>query len=127
MISTTPVIPGSHGLSLSRDRAAERSGNAPVQRTPAYDRSPEGKARKAAEDMVSLSLIEPTLKMLRESNNAAAPFAPGDVEKAFGPLLDQAISQRIVRASGFGIVDRLASDLLKHGGAPRGTGVELHA
>jgi Rod binding domain-containing protein len=127
MISATPITPGSHGLTLSRDRAAQRSGDAPFRRTLAYERSPEGKARKAAEDMVSLSLIEPTLKMLRESNNAAAPFAPGDVEKAFGPLLDQAISQRIVRASGFGIVDRLASDLLKHGAAPRTPEIELHA
>ena len=81
------------------------------------ERSPEGKARKAAEDLVSVSLIEPTLKLLRESNNAAAPFAPGEAEKAFGPLLDKAIAERVVQASGFAIVDRLASDLLKHGKA----------
>ncbi len=127
MITATPVTSGMHGLTLARERAAERTVNAPARRTQAYDRSPEGKARKAAEDMVSVALIEPTLKILRESNNAAAPFGPGDMEKAFGPLLDQAISERIVRASGFGIVDRLSSDLLKHGAAVRPSGTGLYA
>lgn len=116
MITRTPVTSGLHGLTLARDRADVRTGVVRA-RSLAFERSPEGKARKAAEDLVSVSLIEPTLKLLRESNNAAAPFAPGEAEKAFGPLLDKAISERVVKASGFGIVDRLASDLLKHGKA----------
>lgn len=116
MITRTPVTPGLHGLTLTRDRAGASSVAARA-RSVTDERSPEGKARKAAEDLVSVSLIEPTLKLLRETNNAAAPFGPGDAEKAFGPLLDKAISERVVKASGFGIVDRLASDLLKHGKA----------
>ena len=62
---------------------------------------------------MAITLVEPTLKLLRESNSAAPPFAPGDAEKAFGPLLDAEIARRVVRASGFGLVDRVASDLLK--------------
>lgn len=125
MIAATPATSGLHGLTLVRDRA----GDAPAARarSTADERSPEGKARKAAEDLVSTALIEPTLKLLRESNDAAAPFAPGEAEKAFGPLLDQAIAERVVKASGFGIVDRLASDLLKHGGATVARGVDVHA
>jgi Rod binding domain-containing protein len=114
MITRTPVTSGLHGLTLTRDRADASVARA---RSVLDERSPEGKARKAAEDLVSVSLIEPTLKLLRETNNAASPFAPGEAEKAFGPLLDKAISERVVKASGFGIVDRLASDLLKHGKA----------
>lgn len=97
-----------------------------ANRLRAHADTPEGKARASAEQLVSVALLEPTLKMLRESNNAAAPFAPGEAEKAFGPLLDQAISERVVRASGFGIVDRLASDLLKHGQAAPIGGVDTH-
>lgn len=94
----------------------------------AHEQTPEGKARATAEQLVAVSLVEPTLKLLRESNDAAAPFAPGEAEKAFGPLLDQAIAERVVRASNFGIVDRLASDLLKHGqAAARAAGVNTHA
>ncbi len=127
MITATPVTSGLHGLTLARERAAERSTTAPIRRTPAYERSPEGKARKTAEDLVSVAMIEPTLKILRESNNAPAPFGPGDMEKAFAPMLDEAISQQIVRASGFGIVDRLASDLLKQSAAVRQPGSGLYA
>lgn len=124
MITPTGVTAGLHGLTLSRDRAsAPRDG----ARAPVDPRSPEGKARRAAEDLVSVSLVEPTLKLLRESNAAAPPFGPGEGEKAFGPLLDQAIAERVVRASGFGIVDRLASDLLKHGQAHTAPGTDIHA
>ncbi len=126
MITRTPATSGLHGLTLARDRTGIGSG-AVRARSLASERSPEGKARKAAEDLVSVSLIEPTLKLLRESNNAAAPFAPGEAEKAFGPLLDKAISERVVKASGFGIVDRLASDLLKHGKAISPGAIDVHA
>lgn len=76
-------------------------------------KNPAQQARASAEELVAITLIEPTLKLLRETNGAAAPFAPGDAEKAFGPLLDAEIARRIVRAKGFSLVDRVASDLLK--------------
>lgn len=76
-------------------------------------RSPAEQARASAEELVAITLVEPTLALLRESNAAAPPFAPGDAEKAFGPMLDAEIARRVVRAKGFALVDRVASDLLK--------------
>jgi hypothetical protein len=42
--------------------------------------TPEQAARRSAEEFVASSLIVPVLKALREQNNAAPPFAPGDSE-----------------------------------------------
>lgn len=69
------------------------------------------RARKAAEDFVSIAFVQPILKEFRASNRAAAPFAPGPAERSFGALLDQMMAGDVVRASNFGLVDRLAGDL----------------
>jgi len=69
------------------------------------------RARKAAEDFVSIAFVQPILKEFRASNRAAAPFAPGPAERSFGALLDQVMAGEVVRASKFGLVDRLAGDL----------------
>jgi len=61
--------------------------------------------------------VLPVLKQLRETNSAWGPFAPGRHEKTFGALLDSEIASKIVKASGFGLVDRLAHDLLKQSGS----------
>ncbi|MGD1915169.1 MAG: hypothetical protein ACFCBV_03145 [Phycisphaerales bacterium] len=68
-------------------------------------------ARKAAEDFVSMAFVQPLLAQLRETNNAAAPFAPGPAERQFGELMDQVLSKQIVRASSFPLVERIESDL----------------
>lgn len=75
------------------------------------------KAQEAAEMLVSSTLVEPILKQLRESNNAAEPFAPTQGEKQFGALLDHRLAHDIVKAANFPMVDRLARDLLKSRGA----------
>jgi len=79
--------------------------------------TPEAVARRSAEEFVASSLILPVLKALREQNNAAPPFAPGQGEKLFGPLLDEEIAVRISRAKRFPLIDRLARNLLKQAGA----------
>ncbi|MEM1422778.1 MAG: rod-binding protein [Planctomycetota bacterium] len=71
----------------------------------------DAEARAAAEEFVAVALVQPILTQLRESNNAWGPFAPGAHEKQFGALLDAEYASRIARASGFGLVDRLANDL----------------
>lgn len=68
-------------------------------------------ARKAAEDFVSMAFVQPLLAQLRETNNAAQPFAPGPAERQFGEIMDQVLSKQIVRASSFPLVDRIESDL----------------
>lgn len=80
--------------------------------------TPEQVARRSAEEFVASTLIVPVLKALRAQNSAAPPFAPGEGERLFGPLLDEEIAVRISRAERFPLVDRLARDLLKQGGAP---------
>jgi len=73
--------------------------------------SPGASAREAAEEFVAMALVQPILAQLRETNAAAEPFAPGPVEKAFGPLMDAAAARRITSASGWGLVDRIESSL----------------
>ncbi|MBL8762797.1 MAG: hypothetical protein JNM07_00830 [Phycisphaerae bacterium] len=70
-------------------------------------------ARAAAEQFVAISLVQPILANLRETNRTAAPFAPGTGERQFGAMMDAEVSLRIARASRFPLVDRLASDLLR--------------
>jgi len=96
------------------------------QRDPA---SPEA-ARKAAEELVSIAFIQPVLAQLRENNHAAAPFAPGPAEKAFQPLLDAEIAQRIVQRTDYGLVDAVARRLLRTDGqaaSARPAEVDAHA
>lgn len=71
----------------------------------------QDKAREAAEEFVSVTFVQPLLKQLRESNHAAAPFAPTQGEKQFRSLADAEIARRIVKASKWGLVDRIASDI----------------
>ncbi len=71
--------------------------------------------RKAAEEFVSIAFVEPILRSLRESNQAAEPFAPTAAEKSFGPLLDAEISKKIVSHERYGLVDAVARQLRSAG------------
>ena len=73
-------------------------------------------SRRAAEDFIAQTLILPVLKQLRETNQAAAPFAPGDAERQFMPMYDEMIAQQIVRAKHFPLVDSVARHLLGRSG-----------
>ena len=122
--STAPAAigafaPSSFGRGLSAQRSfAEALGAA--RHADALDaregRSKPDQAREAAEQLVSTTLILPVLKQLRESNNAAPPFAPTDAEKQFGALLDHRLAHDIVKGANFPMVDRLARDLLRNQG-----------
>lgn len=74
------------------------------------------KTHEAAEELVSGALVKPILAELRETNQAAPPFAPGRWEKTFGPLLDEEISARIVRSSRFPLVETMTRQLLSRDG-----------
>lgn len=73
---------------------------------------PEARARAAAQDFVSIAFVQPILKELRESNKTPPPFGPGQAEKHLRGLLDSTMAQQVVRSARFGLVDRLARDLL---------------
>jgi Rod binding domain-containing protein len=87
--------------------------NRPVDDAPG---SREAAARESAQDFVAVTLVQPLLKQLRETSHAAPPFAPSGAELQFRSMLDAQMAQRIVRASGFGIVDAVARNLLRSGG-----------
>lgn len=70
-------------------------------------------ARKAAEEFVSLSLVQPVLAQLRKTNHAFGVFAPGEHEKQFGPLMDAEIALRVTKAQNFPLVDAVARNLLE--------------
>ena len=76
----------------------------------------EEQARDVAEQYVSITLVQPMLKQLRETNNAAPPFAPTAAEKQFRSLTDADLAQRIVHAKQFPLVDRVAHDMLRKAG-----------
>lgn len=75
--------------------------------------TPEQQARGAAEEFVAMALVQPVLKSLRESNNTPPPFGPTDGEKKFGAVLDTEVAKRIVRATSFPLVDKVAAGLLE--------------
>jgi hypothetical protein len=79
-------------------------------------------ARGAAEQMVASAFIMPVLAKLRESPFLTGPFAPGDAERRFGPLMDQHVADRITAGDHFPLVDQITDHLLAaearhHGGA----------
>jgi hypothetical protein len=81
--------------------------------------SAEARAREAAEEFVSVALVQPILASLRNTNAAAPPFRPSRGERQFQALADAHVARQIVRSAHFPLVDRLARDLLR---ASPGTG-----
>lgn len=70
-------------------------------------------ARRSAENFVAIGLVQPLLKQMRESNHAAPPFAPTEAEKQFQGLADAELAQRMVHASRFPVVDKIAERLME--------------
>ena len=67
--------------------------------------------RTAATQFVSSAFVLPVLAQLRQSPLApkAGPFAFNDVDKRFGPLLDQHLADRVTQAARFSIVDTIVN------------------
>lgn len=115
----------------SRLQASQRSFAAAMGRAQtAAGATDEDRALDAAEQLVTQTFISPILKQLRESVDAAPPFAPNQAEKQLRALTDAELAQRIVHASRFPLVDVLARNLLKKAGkdkAGRSAADELSA
>lgn len=74
------------------------------------ERTPEA-AREAAEQLVSVALVQPIFERLRASNQAAPPFGPGPGEKTFAGLLDAEFSRRLTTSAQWPLVDSIAARL----------------
>jgi len=113
------VFPG--GSAIARGLEDGRAGEFArmlAQSEGAGGRGQEGPqaTRRSAEQLVSVTFIQPMLRSMRESSQAAPPFAPTQVEKQFGPMLDARMADAMVRSSNWAIVDRIERDLLRAGG-----------
>ena len=73
---------------------------------------PEQQAKEAAQQLVSITLVQPLLAQLRATSTAAPPFAPTPAERQFRAMSDAHLAQEIVKAAQFPLVDRLARDML---------------
>ncbi len=116
-VSTSPFTPSSAhdaAVPLAADQASFSQVLAQATRLPSKAGAEE--ARDAAQRFVASTLINPILTQLRESSEAAPPFAPSTAEKQFRALMDAELAQRITRAAHFPLVDRLAHDLLTRSG-----------
>jgi hypothetical protein len=76
------------------------------------DRDTWDAARQQAGELVALSLVQPILGEMRETNNAWGPFKPGAWEKRLGPILDAEVAKDVVNSSSWGLIDQLASNFL---------------
>ncbi|MCX5689497.1 MAG: hypothetical protein NTV94_06880 [Planctomycetota bacterium] len=74
----------------------------------------KARARAGAEQLLSVALVQPVLKSLRESNHAAAPFAPSQGERTFRAMMDASMAQNLVKSGNWGLVDRVAQALLRN-------------
>lgn len=115
-----PIKPGQFGVSGGAESLESRTDiftGAELNPSVAQGKSVEAaelRATEAAQKLVSSTLVEPILKQLRETNNAAAPFGPTPAEKQFGPILDGQLAEKIVSAADFPMVERIKQDLMKN-------------
>ncbi len=97
ILSMSGVAPGT---------SADKPGSA-AEAAQAADR----KARDTAEKLVAVVLVQPILKQVRESNQAAPPFQPTRGEQQFRSMLDAKLAQEITQSARFPLVERLARDM----------------
>lgn len=74
----------------------------------AREGSPRGLALEAARTLVTEAFVKPVFAAMQEGSLAAGPFKPGVGERRFRPLLDAALSGKVVEGSNFELVERLA-------------------
>lgn len=70
------------------------------------------RARTSAQQLVATGFLQPLLAQARATSIAEGPFAPGDGERRFGPLLDRILADSVTRASNFKLVDAVEGRLL---------------
>jgi len=108
------------------DPKGERFDSA-LRRALGGDQKTQQTPRQAAEEFISMALVQPVLAQLRETNQASGPFAPGDAEKSFGPMLDAEIAHRMVKSSGWGLVDAVTTRLMHNRAESGAEGVNTDA
>jgi Rod binding domain-containing protein len=85
---------------------------APDGSLPRSEDQAAAQARTAAEQLVSIALVQPMLKRVRESNNAAPPFGPTKGSKTFGTMLDAAYAAEMTSSTRWGLIDSVAQRMM---------------
>lgn len=86
---------------------------------PNPEEEPAQRARTAAEQLVSVALVQPMLKRARESNNAAPPFGANKGSKTLGGMLDAAYAAEITSSSRWGLIDSVAKRMMARVAPPQ--------
>lgn len=79
--------------------------------------SKQDEARAAAEELVARALVQPIMAKLRESRDAAEPFGPNEVERAFGSISDAQFADRLTKSGNWSLVDAVAKRIMNAGKA----------
>ncbi len=84
--------------------------------------------RKAAEQLVATTLIQPMFAKMREDPFKNDMFHGGRTEEIFGEQLDTILAERIVSRADFSIVDAVYNSIAKRANLPAdpGRGVDTH-
>ena len=84
--------------------------------------------RKAAEQLVATTLIQPMFAKMREDPFKNDMFHGGRTEEIFGEQLDTILAERIVSRADFSIVDAVYNSIAKRANLPAGPGrgVDTH-
>lgn len=79
------------------------------------DDSQLARAEEAAASFVAVAFIEPVLASMTKSSFAEGPFAPGDAERRFQPMLHSLLADRIAHAGRFPLTQAVAERLVGRG------------
>jgi Rod binding domain-containing protein len=109
--TTAPSLLLAPSATESQRLDEQRSFSSVLAQAQSAEIDPNTQAREAAEQFVSVALVQPILQHLRQDNAAAPPFGPGKGEQAFQGLMDAEISQRLTRKSNWALVDQVAARL----------------
>lgn len=99
-------------LGIARGRTPPAGPGATPEQREAVEARRTQETRRVAEQFVAKAFIEPVLASVRESSQAAPPFAPTPAELQLRSLADARLAQEVVKHARLPIVDRLARDLL---------------
>jgi hypothetical protein len=101
--AASPVTPVMNGSASSHDASGADFRQALLEQLQSASSTAdtrEAKAQKAAQQFVSSAFIMPLLKQMRQSPFKSQLMSGGQGEDAFGPQLDQILSDRIVQRMG---------------------------
>lgn len=117
--------PSEFGDLLQARRGEFKSVN-PDLSSPEEQERLEREARTSAEQLIASTLVMPLLKMARQNPLRSEMFSGGAGERTFGPQLDAAMADAVVKGSRWPVVDQI-TDIVMQGKKNRATPIESSA